>query len=58
MRFGSFLRLGTQRRAIAESAVLDLEPDASRALLELERSVADMSAFAVVAAQLHVVASP
>jgi SAM-dependent methyltransferase len=42
---------------LVPSAVLDVEPAASRTLLELERSVADVPAFAAVAAQLHVVAS-
>ncbi|MGH3454049.1 MAG: methyltransferase [Nocardioidaceae bacterium] len=43
---------------LVPSAVFDFEPDASKALLALERAVADVSAFATVAAQLHVVARP
>jgi S-adenosylmethionine-dependent methyltransferase len=39
------------------SAALDNEPDAPRALLELERAVAGVDAFAPIAAQLHVVAT-
>jgi S-adenosylmethionine-dependent methyltransferase len=39
------------------SAALDNEPDAARALLELERAVAGVEAFAPIAAQLHVVAT-
>ena len=42
---------------LVPSSVFDVEPDASRALLELEEAVAEVSAFAAVAAQLHVVAS-
>jgi S-adenosylmethionine-dependent methyltransferase len=41
---------------LVPSAVFDVEPDASKALLALERAVADDDAFAAVAAQLHVVA--
>jgi SAM-dependent methyltransferase len=41
---------------LVPSAVYDVEPDASKALRELERAVADDDAFAAVAAQLHVVA--
>lgn len=39
------------------SAALDNEPDAARALLELERAVAGVDAFAPIAAQLQVVAT-
>jgi S-adenosylmethionine-dependent methyltransferase len=41
---------------LVPSAVFDVEPDASRALAALERSVAEVDAFAALAAQLHVVA--
>jgi S-adenosylmethionine-dependent methyltransferase len=41
---------------LVPSATFDFEPDAARALIDLERAVADVAAFAAIAAQLHVVA--
>jgi S-adenosylmethionine-dependent methyltransferase len=41
---------------LVPSPTFDVEPDAARALLDLERAVSDVGAFAAVAAQLHVVA--
>ena len=41
---------------LVPSSLLDLEPGASAALLELERAVADRPEYLTVASQLHVLA--
>ena len=50
--FDELKKKGGAGLAAPQVHVLDLEPDAPRTLLELERSVADVSAFAALAAEV------